>query len=170
MAKLYTLAENYLKLNQYIEDALDSDDLTDDDIQAFLDTLESVEDELADKVENICKLLKNVDGDILSYKAEEARLAKKRKYLENKVDGLKSFTQSMLEFAKVEKLKAGMFNVKLQNNNPSVFIEDETLIPAEYKVAQPDTINKKDILTDLKLGTVISGARLADEKKHIRFS
>lgn len=170
MAKLYDLADKYLKLNQYIEDALDSDDLTDDDIQMFIDTIEGVEDELSGKVENIAKLLKNIDGDILSYKAEEARLTKKRKYLENKVDGLKSFTQTMLEFAKVEKLKAGMFSVRLQANNPSVLIEDETLIPAAYKVAQPDTINKKDILTDLKLGTAIAGCRIADEKKHIRFA
>jgi predicted nuclease with TOPRIM domain len=170
MSKLYQLADQYLKFNEFVENALDSDGLTEDDLQMFVDTLDSIQDELEGKVENIAKFLKNIEGDIKAYKSEEERLEKKRKYLTNKFDGLKAYTLNMLEMAKIEKVKAGTFNVRLQKNNPSVFYIDETLIPAIYKTPQPDKISGTDILNDLKSGIVVAGARIADEKKHIRFS
>lgn len=170
MPKLYELTESYRKFNDYVNDALDSEDLTEDDIQLYIDSLDAIQDTIEIKVENIAKFMKNIEGDIAAYKEEEKRLAKKRKYLENKFDGLKSYTQSTLESAKIEKVKAGTFNVRLQNNPPSVEIIDNKVIPAAYREAQPDKILNKEILADLKDGKIIDGARIADVKRHLRIS
>lgn len=170
MTKLYELAAQYKQFHTYVEDALGAEDLTEDDLQMFLDTLDSIQDSVEGKVENIVKFLKSIEGDIKTFKEEEKRLAQKRKYLENKFDGLKTYTQSVLEINGFEKVKAGTFSVRLQKNPPSVFITNENLIPAQYRIAQPDKIANKDILEDLKNGVIVEGAVIADEKKHIRIS
>lgn len=170
MAKLYELAEQFRVCNEYVENALDSDDVTEDDLQMYVDMLEGIQCNVEDKVENICKFLKNIEGDIKAYKAEEERFAKKRKYLTNKFDGLKEYTKQTLEFAKLDKLKAGLFNVRLQKNNPSVAIVNELIIPESYRTPQPDRINNAEILAALKQGIAIEGATLIDDKRHIRIS
>jgi hypothetical protein len=170
MPNLYQLTEQYRKFNEFIENALDSDNVTEDDLQVYIETLEAIQDSIENKVENIAKFLKNIEGDIAAYKAEEERLQKKRKYLENKLKGLKEYTQSVLEMNGFEKIKAGTFNVRLQKNPPSVEVIDEKKIPVQYREPQPDKILTKLILEDLKAGKVVEGARIADEKKHLRIS
>ena len=170
MAKLYELTEKYIKLNSLIEDALSNDDVSEDDLQTFIDTLDSIQDSIEDKVGNIAGLLKNIESDIKAYKAEEERLAKRRKYLQNKYDGLKKYTQIMLESAKIDKLKAGIFNVIIQNNPPSVEVLDENKVPNEYKIPQDPKIDGKRLLEELKAGKVIDGVRLISDKKHLRIT
>ncbi|OPH61856.1 hypothetical protein BC351_01030 [Paenibacillus ferrarius] len=171
MPKLYDLAEDYKFFNQMVENALDSgEELTEDDLQMFIDTLDSLQDGLENKLENIVKFLRNIEGDIKAYKEEEKRLAQKRKYLESKFDGLKSYTQTVLEVNKIEKVKAGNFNVRLQANPASVKILDEKKVPVAYRVPQPDTIDSKGLLAALKGGKTIEGAELVTDKKHLRIS
>lgn len=170
MAKLYELSEQYRKFNEYVDNALNEEDLIEDDLQMFIDTLDSIEDSIGDKVENIAKFLKNIEGDIKAYKAEEERLSKKRKYLQNKFDGLKKYTQDMLELAKIDKVKAGLFNVRLQKNPPSAEVINAALVPDKYKIPQDPKIDGKAILEALEKGEKIDGAKLVDDKKHIRIS
>lgn len=168
MPKLYELSEKYNAFNQYMEDALDNiDELDEDTLSMFTDTLESIQDEIGDKVENIVKFLRNIEGDIESYKNEEQRLAKKRKYLENKYAGLKDYTQQMLEFANLDKVQAGLFKVSLRKSPPSVNVLDEKKIPDSYKIAQPMKLDKKTILSDLKLGKEIDGAAMTTDRKSL---
>lgn len=171
MPKLYDLAGDYRSFNQMVENALDSgEELTEDDLQMFIDTIESIQDGLENKVENIVKFLRNIEGDIKAYKEEEKRLAQKRKYLENKFDGLKGYTQTVLEVNGIEKVKAGNFNVRLQANPASVSILDESKVPVGYRVSQPDKVDSKGLLAALKGGQTIEGVELVTDKKHLRIS
>jgi len=173
MPALYTLGEQYRCFNEYVDAAWNDEDLTEDDLQSYIDTLEAIEDEINGKVENIAKFLKNIEGDIEAFKAEEARLAKKRKYLENKFKGLKTYTQSILELNKIEKVNAGTFKVGLFKTNPSVGILDESKIPNTYKIPQEAKLDSKALLADLKKlkeGESIEGAVLVKDKKHLRIS
>ncbi|WP_186445739.1 siphovirus Gp157 family protein [Paenibacillus cremeus] len=170
MTQLYALADQYRAFNEFVEAALDQEDLTEDDLQMFIDTLDGIQDALENKVENIAKFMKNIEGDIKAYKEEEKRLAQKRKYLENKFDGLKSYTQSVLEVNGIDKIKAGKFTARLQKNNPSVGVVDETKIPEAYRIPQPDKIDNKSILEDLKAGKEIEGVQLITDKMHLRIS
>ena len=168
--KLYELGHNYKILNEFIENALSSDEMTEEDIQVYIDTLESIEDLFENKVENIVKFLKNIKSDIDALKAEEDRLSKKRKYLENKYNGLKNYIQNVFEINEIQKIKAGLFNVRLQKSPPSLEILDIDKIPAEFKIPQPEKIKNKEILDAIKLGMKVNCVRIIDGKKHIRFS
>lgn len=170
MSKLYELGEQYRAFNQFVDAAWDRDDLSEDDLQMYIETLESIQDEISVKVENIAKFMKNIEGDIKAFKEEEERLAKKRKYLQNKYDGLKSYTQSVLEVNKIDTVNAGIFKVKLQKNPPSLNILDESKVPDTYKIPQPAKIDSKAILADVKAGKNIEGVELVTDKKHLRIS
>lgn len=173
MSKLYQLSDQYRRLMEMVDDALDNEVLSEDDLQMFVDTLESVEDSIAVKCENIVKFIKNLEGDVNAFKAEEKRLATKRKYMENKVEGLKSYMDNMLRNAKVDIVNAGNFTIKYAKTSPSVEIVDVEKVPTEYRIKQEDKINKIDLLKalkSLKEDEVIEGVRLVKDKKHMRIS
>lgn len=171
MAKLYELTEAFRKFNQLVEDALDNvDNLEEDDLQMFVDTIESINDSIENKVENIVKFMKNIESDIEGFKKEEKRLYTRRKYLENKYEGLKNYMAGQLTLAKLKQVNAGSFKVKFQNSPASVEVLNENDVPSIYREAQPDKINKKDLLKDLKDGKQIAGVLLIDDKQHLRIT
>ena len=170
MSKLYELTEKYRKFNQFVDDSLDNEDLSEDDLQLFVDTLDGINDAIEVKVENIVKFMKNIEGDIEAFKNEEKRLAKRRKYLENKYDGLKNYMSDMLELSRIEKVNAGNFVVKFQKSPASVEVLNEQDVPEVYREPQPDKIKKKEMLKDLKDGLAIAGVILVDDKKHLRIT
>lgn len=170
MPKLYELTSDYIKFNEYANQVLESEDLTDDDLQMLIDTLDAINDSIERKVENTVKLMKNIEGDIAAYKAEEERLKKRRIVQENTYKRLKEYVQNMLEIAGIQKINAGLFKVRLQKNPPSVDVFDERKVPDEYKIPQDPKIDSKKLLNDLKAGKVIEGAKIAEEKYHLRIS
>ena len=171
MPKLYELAQGYTVLWDLIDNAFtNAEELDADDLEVYTDTLDAIEGSIAEKVENIVKFIKSLEGDVAAYKAEEQRLAKKRRYLENKIDGLKSYMDSMLRLAKMEEVNAGVFKVKYNKAAPTAEVVDETLIPAEYREPVPDKIKKRELLKalkDLKDGEEIAGAKLITGKKRM---
>lgn len=151
MTKLYELTQNYVSLMEMAEEM---------DATTLQDTLESIEEEIHDKAENIAKLIKNINADVDALRNEEKRLADRRKSLENKVTHLKEYLQNQLEVAGLDKVKRPTLTVSIQNNPPSVEIADESLIPSDYRIPQPDKIDKKSLLTMLKDGMKIEGVSI----------
>lgn len=169
MPKLYELANSYKQLLEIIEDAMDND-ASEDDIELLKETLESVNDSLEGKVENIVKFMKNIEGDIAAYKLEEKRLAQRRKYLENKYDWMKNYMGDMLRLAQIKEVNAGLFKVKFAKTAPSVEIVNENDVPEAYREKQPDKIKKKEILKDIKSGVSVPGVLYVDDKEHLRIT
>lgn len=155
LLKLYELTQSY---NQVLDMA---DDL---DQQTLLDTLESIQDSIEEKVENTAKLAKTFEAYAKAIKEEEDRLSSRRKSLENKVASIKTYLQEQLEVAGLKNVKRPTITVAIQNNPASVNVIDETLIPTEYLVPQPSKVSKKDILAVLKNGQAIPGVELTQTK------
>jgi replicative superfamily II helicase len=153
--KLYELAKNYVQLMEMAEE-FDSD--------ALVDTLESLQDAIEDKAENIAKFIKNLEADAKIIKEEEQRLAERRRAIETKVDKLKTYLQEQLEIAGLQKVKCPTITVSIQNNPPSVEVVDETAIPSDFLIPQPAKIDKKSILERLKNGEEVPGVVLKQTK------
>jgi replicative superfamily II helicase len=153
--KLYELAQNYAQLMEMAEE-MESD--------ALVDTLESLQDAIEDKVENIAKLIKNLEADAKIIKEEEQRLADRRRSIESKVARLKEYLQEQLEVAGLQKVKRATITVAIQNNPPSVEIADEKLIPSEFMIPQNPKIDKQAILERLKNGEMVPGCSLKQTK------
>lgn len=155
--KLYELTENY---NRVLDLANDPDI----DPQVLTDTLEAIEGAIEHKAENIAKLIKCIDADVNALKEEEQRLASKRKALENRKSSIKQYLEMQLSKAGLKKIKGKIFTVALQDSPPSVFVEDESMIPEQYWIPQNPVLDKKSILQALKNNANIPGVSLQQTK------
>jgi len=170
MPSLYKLSEDYKFLTEYLEAAMENEEIGEDDFEMYKDTLEALEDGVENKCENIVKFVRNLEGDIAAYKLEEERFSKKRKYMENKQERLKKLLQEYLQRNNLEKVHAGTFKIKLQTNPPSINIVDPRKVPDKYKTAQDPKIDSKALLNDVKSGIAVEGVLLVKDKKHIRIN
>ncbi len=153
--KLYELTTHYNTLQDMAEEM---DPIT------FRDTLESIEEAIEDKAENSAKLVRSLQGVIEAIKLEEKRFADRRIALENKIVSIKSYLQNQMEVAGIDKVKRPTLTISIANNPPAVEIEDESLIPSDYMVPQPEKIDKKAILAALKEGELIEGCTLTQTR------
>lgn len=146
---LYELARSYAELQEM-----------DVDEQTFLDTLESIQDVAASKVENCSKWMRSLKSEITAFKEEENRLKKIRMAKENKLKWLNKYVQDFLEISGVTKFEIGIFTLSIQKNPPSLEIYDATLIPKKYLKPQAPVLDTQKIKELLQKGKEIPGATL----------
>lgn len=130
------------------------------DPEVMKDTLDSIEDAIENKAENIAKLIRNLESDVSAYKEEEDRLKTKRQATENKVKWLKTYLEDNIKMTGKTKFKSGMFNFSIQKNPASVNITDERIIPEEFLIQQPPKVDKTSLKEILKRGIEVPGAEL----------
>ena len=130
------------------------------DPEVMKDTLDSIEDAIENKAENIAKLVRNLESDVSAYKEEEDRLKTKRQATENKVKWLKTYLEDNMKLTGKTKFKSGMFNFSIQKNPASVNITDERIIPEEFLIPQLPKIDKTALKDVLKNGVEVPGAEL----------
>lgn len=130
------------------------------DPEVMKDTLDSIEDAIESKAENIAKLIRNLESDVSAYKEEEDRLKTKRQATENKVKWLKTYLEDNMKLTGKTKFKSGMFNFAIQKNPASVNITDEKIIPEEFLIQQPPKVDKTSLKEILKRGIEVPGAEL----------
>ena len=104
--KLYELTDEYKALMQML------DDETDIPAEALADTLESITAEIEVKADNIACMLKNLDADILAIKAEEARLAERRKSKQASYDRIKQYLSDELQKADLSKIETSRNKIR----------------------------------------------------------
>jgi hypothetical protein len=155
---LYELTANAAYLQQLLEDG-------DIDEQTFADSIESMM--IDDKIENICKVIRNLEAQAAAFKEEAERLTKKKQTAENGVKRLKeSLVNFMVTTRNTGKITAGLFTVSL-GSSKSVEVLDETALPECYLTPQPPKVDKTSIGAALKAGMDVPGAQLK-ETNHIR--
>jgi hypothetical protein len=156
MSKLYELTSQYEQVLSMVNDEADMDVLK--------DTLEGLEGEITDKAESIAKLMKSIEADETAIKAEEDRLYARRKAFENRRTSIKDYLEQQLTGANIDKIKGAMFTISIQNNPPSVNIQDDATVPDKYYIPQPPKLDKKALLDDLKAGAEYEGITLEQSR------
>ncbi|HCQ7755487.1 siphovirus Gp157 family protein [Citrobacter sp. 50677481] len=150
MSKLYEIANDYAKL-------MDSDFEADE----IADTLEGMEGELTDKVEQLLAIVKNESGYAERLKEEAKSLNERAAVIQNKIENILSYIASSLEMVGKKKIRAGLHQVTVRAPSESVDITDSSALPPEY--VEYETVIKADKLAikhQLKAGNSIPGAQL----------
>ena len=155
--KLYEIANEYLALMQAIE----ADEIPE---EAIADTLEAIKGEIEVKADNIACLLKNIDADITAFKAEEARLAERRKAKEKAYERLKDYLSAMLQRVNIGKVETARNNITFRKSE-AVEVDESFVAWAKeecpYWLIYPDPKpNKTEIKKALKSGETIVGAQI----------
>lgn len=154
MATLYELNDMYRNIQFLIE----SGDYTEEELKFALD---SVNGEISEKLEGYAMVVKNLESDIAGLKAEEKRLADRRKSLEEGVNRMKEAMQDTLLLTGEKRVKTSKFTISLRKST-SVEVENEDLIPHEF-VKITKTISKSELAKRLK-ETEVPGAKLVEKE------
>jgi len=118
---LYNLTANMLQL-------MEAEETTNEQIEEVFGLITA-------KDNRIAFLRADIKGDIAKFKAEEERLAKIRKAMENKVTRLEEYIKQSMIALGVDEIKAETFKFKLSPTAGTLEIDDEESIPAQFKVA-----------------------------------
>ncbi len=154
MANLYELTQNALALQEMFEGG-------EIDEQVLADTLEGMG--LNEKVENICKVIRNLDAKATAFKEEKDRLAKRQSECENGVKRLKNSLLECLTSLDKQKIEAGLFTVS-KSKTKSVKIINESELDEFFLKPQPPKIDTTGISKALKSGIEVKGAELVDSE------
>ena len=114
-----------------------------------------------DKAKAIIHLSQSLDGFAEMARAEEKRIAEKRRAAEARNERIMAYLKRCMEVAEIAELPLGTMTAKIQTNPPKVVIDDEMLIPGDYvKIVQEKQIDKKLIAEAIKAGEKVDGAHL----------
>lgn len=141
MSSLYELSSQYTEALEFL-----SNPDNEIDAQTIADTMEGIEGNLEEKMLNVGRFIADLEHQAAGIKEVEKRQADRRKALENKADSLREYLKSGMEKTGKTKLNAPDIALNLAKLPPSVLIDDESLIPADfYKVVESKSIDKNAI-------------------------
>lgn len=109
MSTMYELTADYLEVLDLANDP-------DIPPEVVADTLEGIGGEIEVKAENTAKILKELEASVAASKAEEKRLAERRKQLETNVQKIKERLFDMMKTTGKVKFKTDLFSFSIQKN------------------------------------------------------
>lgn len=153
--KLYELAINFKNLSQLEE----VEGLTSEMIE---EAMSQVEGDINLKIENTCKVIKNIESDTSAIDNEIYRLLEMKKQKEKTVKSLKNYIQMQMEVTGITKIESKLFKVATKKSK-AVEILDEALLPKEFlKEKTTVAVDKIAIKKALSNGEVIEGAKIKE--------
>lgn len=120
---------------------------------------------LQEKMDNISKLICNLETEKAGKKAEIDRMNTRVKAIDNKIDYLKnSLMKPTIKASGLPKIEGQLFTVSLRKSE-AVEIVDETAIPEIYIKTKVTTSPDKTLIKKrLKAGEEISGVKLKENQ------
>lgn len=149
---------NLYEINEAIRSCIDLE--TGEIIDA--EKLENMQMAKEQKVRNIACYIKNLQADAKAYEEEEKTFYARKKAAQNKAENLKKY---LAGFLNGEKVKGKEYAISWRKSS-AVEIMDESKIPAEFHIPQPDKIDKAGLKNALKSGEV-DGAKLVEHNNMI---
>lgn len=123
---LFEVNENIDRLLQMMDEAQ-----TEEEAQLYRDTIESLEFDLEDQLENMVKSIKNLEADRKAYREQIDFFQDKDASVQKKIDRRKQLIKSVMEHREKQKVKAGVFDLRIQTNGGKrgiiYFVEPEHL-------------------------------------------
>lgn len=128
MANLYELMSDFAELQAAVED----DDVGEERLDELLQAIEETKGSLTQKVDNICRLIRNVDAEEEKFRNEERRLATRRKAKANKAARIRDWLKSSLDLLDLDKVKTDIFEVSIVEQGHRIIVTDESMLPEEF--------------------------------------
>lgn len=158
---LYQLAEQYRGLESLAE----SEDIPP---EVLRDTLDALGGELRDKAIAVAHFIRNLESaaDGIDH-AAEAMLTRAAR-LRDRADSVRAYLLFHMQATNLQRIDSEYFTLSVRTNPPSVAVDDENAVPAEYKTtppAPPARVDRLRIAAALKAGESVSGCRLVSKQR-----
>lgn len=148
----------------------DITDCVDDGIQfeALTESLDSLEGDIRQKVENCAKMVRCLDARAKTFKEEQKFFEAKSKAAANAAERLEDYIKLCMETVGMDKVEGDVLTVKIQKNSkPSLVVDGK--VPERFLVPQEPKANNAAITEALLAKEELDFARL-NYGKHIRIS
>lgn len=164
MTALYQLVEQYRSL-----EALDaSEDLP---LEVIQDTLEGLTGELTVKATNVARYILNCESMAEAIDLAATQMKGRANRMRNRAVSIREYLRNNMQGAGITKIEAVEFVLSLKKNPPAVIVDDESKVPADYKVTpepppppQP-RVDKKLVAKAIKDGFVVPGCHLEQAER-----
>jgi len=130
------------------------------DPEVLKDTMEGVEGEFKQKADGYARVMKECQYSVDALETESKRLKERAESIKKNIQKMRDTLQNEMIKTGNEKFKTDFFSFSVKNNPPSVFVDDESIIPNEFLIPQPAKVDKKSILEKLKAGETVDGCSL----------
>ena len=158
MGTLYELNQEYMNLLQQIDEA------GAEELEGLFERLEQVGGSLTEKAVNYAKAMRNLTADADAMRAEAARLTEAARRKETTVTALKSRILYVMHENGLKTLETPIGKWAIRRSPLSVEIINADAIPAEYRIPQPDRIDKAAIKAAYtKGGEIVPGAEIRQD-------
>jgi hypothetical protein len=150
----FELAAQYRQLAELLADQHD-------DAQVIADTLESVSGPLDEQLENLAKMVRNIEAADHGVQQTLADLEARHAGLQRAAERGRQLILSLMRAADRERVATALFSLAIKKNPPQIVIDCEADLPPEYLIRHappPPTPDKKAIAAALKAGMPVSGA------------
>ena len=133
-----------------------------DDEQLIADTLESVSGPLDERIENLAKMVRNIEAADSGVQKTMANLEARHAALRRAAERGRQLILDLMQASRRDKVNTALFSLAVRKNPPQVVIEREADLPPAYLVHQeapPPQPDKRAIAAALKAGLPVPGAR-----------
>lgn len=155
MQPLYQLAAEYRALADRLHD-------TDLDEQTILDTLEAESGDIETKIINSAKVARNLRAAAKARREAAKPMTDTADREEAQADWIEGYIKRCIEQAGISKISSPWFSVSIRANPPSLIVDDESAIPADYfrEIPAKREVNKPLIKAAIKDGVDIPGVHV----------
>jgi hypothetical protein len=141
---------------------------TDEQLLELEQTLNNIQMSFNEKATACALYTINIDSDVDAIDKEIARLSAKKKTLTGHVEWMKKYLQASMEATRTDKIESPTINLKIQNNPPSVVVDNEGEIPETYKRTKTIIeIDKVAIKKAWETGIGVAGTHI-EQKRSLR--
>ncbi len=160
MSTLYEIAEQMRELSILAEN-------WDDDDQVIQDTLEGLQGDLAEKADNIAKLVKMLDRQADACELESIRLKDRANRIRIRSDRIKEYLMRWMKVLDIRVIENALFDIRIRKLPPSIQLDEELLPPRWYREKVTQVPDKAAIKAAIQEGKQIAGATLVSDKERL---
>lgn len=150
----FELAEQYRRLAEFLTEQHD-------DPQVIQDTLESESGPLDEHLENLAKMVRNLEAADSGVVRTMEDLAARHAALQRAAERGRKLILELMQRAQRERVSTALFSLAVKKNPPSVVIDAEAELPQaflHYPEPPPPVPDKKAIAAAFKAGQEVQGA------------
>lgn len=160
---LYEIKDEIVSL-QNIE--ADGDESLEEAIHNSLDDLQL---DFNDKIDNIVKMNQSIDGDISLIDAEIKRLQARKQSFKKRQESMKKYVIKNMQELDKKTIKTALFSVSCVDGRDKVVIDNELEIPSDFvNIKVVESPDKKALLDAIKSGQNIEGCHVEKSDNNLR--
>ena len=148
-----------MKLYEINQEILSCIDLETGEIIAP-EKLENLQMDRHEKLRNIAFVALNAAADAKAYEEQEKKFAARKRSAKATVEWAK---ETLARELGGKKMKEAEFSISYRKSE-AVEVADEAAVPDEFRIPQPDKIDRAALKTALKNGAVVAGAQIVERQ------